>query len=217
MKVLFLSKKDDQHAERALAYIQNLDWEVLSIFGEWGEALPEEAANWEGDLIISYLSRWIVPEYLLNRATKAAINFHPAPPNYPGIGCINFALFNDEGTFGATCHHMKGKVDTGDIIKVSHFPVFEKDTIESLLNRTYDYQLILFYDVVNYFIENNRFAKSTEKWTREPYTRQEFNKLFEIKIEMSKDEVEKRIRAISYGPYQPWLELHGKKFYFNPD
>ena len=54
---------------------------------------PKEAKKWQGDYIISYLSRWIVPSYLLNNAKIASFNFHPASPEYPGIGCNNFALY----------------------------------------------------------------------------------------------------------------------------
>ena len=106
MKVLFLSKKNDIHSEKALAHLNQLGWDVSSYFGDWGDNIPTSLLNWQGDLIVSYLSRWIVPQSLLSRAKVGAINFHPAPPEYPGIGCINFALYNNEGTFGVTCHHM---------------------------------------------------------------------------------------------------------------
>ena len=31
--------------------------------------------------------------FLIKRCKIAAINFHPGPPQYRGIGCINYALF----------------------------------------------------------------------------------------------------------------------------
>ncbi|TMO83625.1 formyltransferase family protein [Pseudoalteromonas spongiae] len=217
MKVLFLSKKNDVHSEKALKHLNQFGWEVTSCVGVWGDKLPTDAQTWEGDLIISYLSRWVVPESLLVKAKVGAINFHPAPPEYPGIGCINFALYNNEGTFGATCHHMLSKVDTGKIIKVKRFPVYEKDNIQSLLERTYDYQLSLFYDVMDQFYSEHSFPVSTEVWSREAYTRKEFNELFEITKEMDEVEFNKRVRAISFGGYQPWIEIHGKKFYYKPE
>ncbi|MFY8352757.1 formyltransferase family protein [Pseudoalteromonas sp. SSM20] len=217
MKVLFLSKKHDVHSEKALTHLNQFGWEVVSCFGVWGEKLPPDAQTWDGDLIISYLSRWVVPESLLVKAKVGAINFHPAPPEYPGIGCINFALYNNEGTFGATCHHMLGKVDTGKIIKVKRFPVYEKDNIQSLLERTYDYQLSLFYDVMDQFYTDKAFPESQDEWSREAYTRKEFNELFKISLEMDEEETNKRIRAISFNEFQPWIEFHGKKFYYKSE
>ena len=33
---------------------------------------------------------------------------------------------------------------------------------------------------------------------------------------MSEDEVNRRIRAISYGPWQPYMEVNGHKFEYKP-
>lgn len=217
MKVLFLSKKKDQHSQKAADYLSQLGWKVVPFFGSWGEDLPSTAKDWEGELIISYLSRWVLPDSLLSKAKVGAINFHPASPEYPGIGCINFALYNNEGTFGVTCHHMLGKVDAGKIIKVKRFPIHERDTIKSLLERTYDYQLSLFYDVMDQFYTDQTFPESKEEWSREAYTRKEFNELFKISLEMDEEETNKRIRAISFNEFQPWIEFHGKKFYYKSE
>lgn len=217
MKVLFLSKKNDIHSEKALAHLNQLGWDVSSYFGDWGDNIPTSLLNWQGDLIVSYLSRWIVPQSLLSRAKVGAINFHPAPPEYPGIGCINFALYNNEGTFGVTCHHMLVEVDTGDIIAVKRFPIYSNDNVQSLLQRAYDFQLTLFYEVIDNFYVNNVFSQSTERWTRKPYTRSEFNELFKITAEMSKVEIKNRIRAVSYEKYQPWIEIQGEIFFYKPE
>lgn len=111
--------------------------------------MPEDIGWWDGEYIISYLSRWVAPEYLLKKAKVAAINFHPASPDYPGIGCNNFALYEEAKEYGVTCHHMEPRVDVGKIITVERFPVFPTDTVATLLLRTYDYQLVLFYKIMN--------------------------------------------------------------------
>lgn len=82
--------------------------------------------------MISYLCPWILPEHLLERAKVASVNFHPGPPEYPGIGCTNFAIYNQEVIFGMTCHHMATRVDTGKIVAVRRFPLFPTDTVLSL-------------------------------------------------------------------------------------
>ncbi len=138
LSLLFLGKADDADCARALEFCQKNFAHVAFCLGKWGDPLPDEIRRWEGDTIISYLSRWVVPEELLNRAKKAAINFHPASPEYPGIGCNNFALYENAKEYGVTCHHMASKVDTGKIIAVKRFPVYPEDDVAALLKRTYE-------------------------------------------------------------------------------
>ena len=122
--ILFLGKKKDENTLKAIDFIKS-NFENREIFlGDWGDPFPEKLDSWEGDYIVSYLSRWIVPALLLKRAKTAAINFHPASSSYPGIGCNNFALYNQEESFGVTCHYMLPMVDTGKIIASKIFPIF---------------------------------------------------------------------------------------------
>src|SRR4030095_109021 len=99
------------------------------VYSERSQPFPQDLHNWKGDLIISYLSQWIIPQLLLEKAAVAALNFHPGPPEYPGIGCTNFAIYDNVDEFGVTCHHMAARVDTGKIIAVKRFPVYESETV----------------------------------------------------------------------------------------
>ena len=99
MSVLFFGKQGDFHCERAAEFIETNFADATIVMGRTGEPFPRDHADWTGEYLISYLSRWIIPGALLNRASVAAINFHPGPPSYPGIGCTNFALYNEESVF----------------------------------------------------------------------------------------------------------------------
>lgn len=215
--LLFLGKADDPDCVRALNFCQENLEEVAYCLGKWGDPLPENIRRWEGDYIISYLSRWVVPEDLLKRANKAAINFHPASPDYPGIGCTNFALYEDAKEYGVTCHHMASKVDTGNIIAVKRFSVYPEDDVDSLLKRTYENQMALFFEVAKLIVEGKDLPISTEKWTRSPFTRKQFNELFVVRPDMSKDEIARHIRAISYKHFQPFIEIQGYRFEYKPN
>ncbi|MBM3938784.1 MAG: hypothetical protein FJ333_09070 [Sphingomonadales bacterium] len=210
--VLFLGKKNDAHTLRALEHLELLFSDITSCLGVWGQKLPEEASYWSGDIIISYLSRWVVPQYLLEKAKDMAINFHPATPDYPGIGCINFALYECATVYGATCHHMNKQVDTGDIIRVERFPVYPSDSVGTLLERTYDHQLCLFYNIVGSIYSGKPLPKSEEVWARKPFSRKEFNELSVITQDMDADEIKKRIRATLYGEYKPSIMVAGYDF-----
>lgn len=209
--VLFLGKADDAHVERAVAYCRLLCANVRVCLGNWGDPLPPEAEAWHGDIIISYLSRWIVREPLLKRA-RLAINFHPGPPEYPGYGCNNFAVYEDAQAYGVTCHHMASRVDTGPVIATLRFPVFPADNAATLLFRSYEYQLVLFYDVMGRIGRGEPLPKSPEQWTRKPFSRQELVALRKLAPGMDRAEVARRVRATVIGPYRPELELHGFAF-----
>jgi methionyl-tRNA formyltransferase len=215
--LLFLGKADDADCANALAFCQARFANVAYCLGKWGDPLPPEIRAWEGDYIVSYLSRWVVPADLLGRARAAAINFHPASPEYPGIGCNNFALYEDAQEYGVTCHHMAPKVDTGAIIAVRRFPVLPEDGVDALLKRTYENQIALFFEIIGLIAEGKPLPASEERWTRPPFTRVQFNELFRITPDMSREEIARRIRAISYGKWQPFIELQGYRFEFKPE
>lgn len=214
--LLFLGKAEDPDCARALEFCQRNFEPVVHCLGRWGDPLPEPARTWEGDYIISYLSRWVVPAELLGRARKAAVNFHPASPDYPGIGCNNFALYENAAEYGVTCHHMAPRVDTGEIIAVRRFPIYPEDDIASLLKRTYEHQMALFLEIAPLMAEGRPLPSAGEHWTRAPYTRKEFNDLFRITPDMPEGEVARRIRAVSYGAFQPYVEIGGHRFEYVP-
>src|SRR5271157_644695 len=217
LSLLFLGKASDADCARALEFCQRNFARVTFCLGKWGDPLLEEIRRWEGDYIISYLSRWVVPEELLNHAKKAAINFHPASPEYPGIGCNNFALYQNSKEYGVTCHHMDSKVDTGRIIAVKRFPVYPEDDVAALLKRTYENQMALFFEIAQLMAAGKELPVSSEKWTRPPFTRKQFNELFVIKPDMSKEEIARRVRAISYKHWQPYIEIEGYRFELKSD
>jgi methionyl-tRNA formyltransferase len=215
--ILFLGKEEDPYCAKALEFCQANFREVTACLGVWGDPLPREAAEWQGDYIISYLSRWVVPDSLLRKANIAAINFHPASPDYPGIGCNNFALYENAAEYGVTCHHMAPKVDTGEIVAVRRFPIFPSDDVASLLSRTYEHQLELFYEVVSEIVSGQPLPISDEKWTRKPFTRKEFNQLFIITPDMNQEEIAKRIRAVKFKHWKPYIVLGDYTFELKTD
>lgn len=190
---------------------------MVDCLGRWGDPLPERARRWEGDYIVSYLSRWVIPASVLGRARAAAINFHPASPDFPGIGCNNFALYEDAKEYGVTCHHMAARVDSGPIIAVRRFPILPDDGVASLLSRTYEHQMALFMEIVPLMAAGLELPVSSERWTRRPFTRDEFNELFRISPDMSRDEIARRVRAVSFEHYQPYIDVQGYRFEYKPD
>jgi methionyl-tRNA formyltransferase len=200
--VLFLGKANDVHVVRAVEFCRLNFAAVSAYLGTWDDPLPDKAASWTGNLIISYLARWIMPVDLLNRA-RIAINFHPGPPEYPGYGCNNFAIYEGAQEYGVTCHHMAPRVDTGTIIDVMRFPVLASDNAGTLLARAYDFQLALFYRIVSRIARGEALPVAADAWTRRPFTRKQFSELGRMTPGMTDQEIARRRRALEVGALKP--------------
>jgi methionyl-tRNA formyltransferase len=202
MKTLFIGKENDNNSEIAAAFLKLHFKELTVVFSDRKNQMSDHLYDWEGDLIISYLSQWILPASVLQKVKWAAINFHPGTPEYPGIGCTNFAIYNREKEFGITCHHMLAKVDSGPIITVRRFPVFENDTVYSITQRCYCEMLHLFFQLISNVLSNQPLPQSTEIWTRKAYTRKQLNELCTLTPDMTPEEMSRRIYATTYGDKQ---------------
>ena len=202
LSILFIGKASDFFSRQAADFILTHYPTAKIIYSSRQQSFPEELFSWKGDVIISYLSQWIIPKPVLENAKIAALNFHPGPPEYPGIGCTNFAVYNREDQFGVTCHRMLSKVDTGEIIAVDRFPIFETDTVYSITQRCYSHILNMFYNIVSALMNGENIQSCGEAWKRKPYLRKELDELCRLTPDMDIQEIERRIRATDY--IQPW-------------
>jgi methionyl-tRNA formyltransferase len=211
--ILFIGKKENVFCEIAQDTIRrSFPCSSLAI-GKRGDPFPDDLRNWRGDYVLSYLSPWIVPECVLKNAATAAVNFHTGPPEYPGIGCTNFAIYNGESRVGVTCHHMAPRVDTGPIIAVRRFPLYEHDSGWSLTQRCYVAIQSLFYEIIDMILDGRELPTSEEMWTRTPYKRSELNALCEITLDMSESEIARRVRAVTFpGAPGAFIVINGMRF-----
>lgn len=199
LEVLFIGKADNFYSGVAADFIRLHFENPVVVFSKRGDPFPEKLKKWKGDLLVSYLAQWIIPGELITNAKQAAINLHPGPPEYPGIGCTNFAVYHGETEFGITCHHMLDRVDSGKIIAVRRFPVFPSDSVYSLTQRCYVEILNLFFELMSKLLHGNQLPSSNEKWTRKPFKRKELDALCELRDDMSEEEKQRRIKATTYG------------------
>ena len=213
MKILFLAK-NKPFAQDAAELLKLNCKDATIYFGERKDPFPEIPEK--NDYVISYICPWIIPKNALVNTNVAAINFHPGPPEYPGIGCTNFALYNNAKVFGITVHHMDEKVDSGAIIAVERFHIFDNDTVYTLTQRCYAYIYIAFVKILELIVKGIPIPRANETWARKPYTRKDLNDLCVVNNDMSRDELNRRIKATTY-PNMPGalLNLKGNKFLYN--
>ncbi len=211
--VLFCGRKDDSLSDQLIHFLTkrfaNVD---VSLGSRPNEPLAPALQNWSGDYILSFRSLSILPVSLLKRARVAALNFHPGPPEYPGIGCINFALYDGASEFGVTCHHMEEKPDSGAIVIVRYFEIAPEDNVESLLNRTHLHLVSQFKEVVQNIASGIPLGESRQSWRGKATTRRDMERLYRLPPDIDGRELMRRIRATSYRNFQPWIELHGCRF-----
>jgi methionyl-tRNA formyltransferase len=205
-KVFLLSKKERFSRQAAQIARSELGDRLEVYAGTVGDPYPDLSALTRSDVLVSFLSPWIVRQEDLDRA-GTAINFHPASVDYPGIGCYNFALYDGAAEFGAVCHHMLAKVDTGAIIEERRFAVLPDDSVETLKLRTMEAMVEMFRGIVAIIARGGELPSADLAWTRLPYTRRQLHALKVITSDMDDEEVKRRVRAVTYPGY-PGAVLH---------
>jgi methionyl-tRNA formyltransferase len=165
--------------------------------------------------VLSFISPWIVPASVLDKSALS-LNFHPGSCDYPGIGCYNFALYEEARQFGPVCHHMLPKVDSGTVVKEILFPVLPQDRVETLKLRTMVAMLALFHEMLGLIATGQTLPVSSRQWTRKPFTRRQLDALGEITPGMSKDEENRRIRAMAYPGFPGAYRLEGTEKHYYP-
>ena len=203
MKVLFYGVKGNYQ-------------EAKNYLLEKGLTLVKESSQ-DIDLVVSYLYDKRIPIYWLN-AKIGSINFHPAPlPEGRLSRTYPFAILEERTSYSVTCHHMNESLDTGDIIQTLAFPIDHfSETCLSLKLKAYDYLLILFKQVIDYFLENNSLPESyrQDETKAQSCTLDELEKMKQVDLRtISAHELKKRIRAFYHPPHHTAKILIGAEYF----
>ncbi|MER5968832.1 amino acid adenylation domain-containing protein [Streptomyces sp. NPDC002055] len=85
------------------------------------------------DLLLSVGNYAVVPEALLARATRAAVNYHYGPlPEYSGLHSPSWAIADGAREYGITWHRMAEVVDGGEVLGRVPVAIGPEDTALSL-------------------------------------------------------------------------------------
>lgn len=169
-KVLFVGD-NSRWSELASEYLRRTFADVTVLLWDYGDEKPDVIKTWYGDRIFCFKADLVLDAHTLGQATKTAINFHPCPPRYRGIGGYDYAIHENSTEFGVTAHHMISKIDAGPIIDVKRFPVLPRESVDSLRDRAAAYCLALFQEIVHSIHIGDRLPESEEVWGTKLYTR----------------------------------------------
>lgn len=212
-KSIVVLAKERYGLNEALRFLKS-NFKYVQLFkGARGDDFPKELYDKRCDICVSYISPWIIPERFLSAVREFSINFHPAPPEYRGIGCTNFAIYNNESRYGVTAHLMDSKVDSGRIIDVRRFPILPDDSLVSLTQKCYRHILEQFYAVFSHYLKHGNLPVVDERWSKHLYTRKELDELCKIQEGMVSDEIKRRVKATNF-PDMPkaYVDMAGYRF-----
>jgi methionyl-tRNA formyltransferase len=219
-RVLFFGRAECTATEELLSKFMRWNFDITFVKSrQRGEKLPEDILSWEGEYIICFRSLFVLPKALIDKAKITAVNFHPAPPEYPGSGCINFALYDEVEEYGVTAHIMNELVDNGAILEVRRFPITPCDSLSTVLRRTHSELSNLCSDFISgiylfgaTFIEKKLKISKSENWNGKARLLKELDGLQKVNFNISEDELKRVVRATYIEGYPPIIELHGFKF-----
>lgn len=169
------------------------------------------------DLVISFLFPNKIKAPLIKLGKLGCINFHSAPlPKYRGWGVYNAAILNGEKQWGVSAHFVDESFDTGDLIKVNHFNIDpKKETAYSLENKSQEYLLNLFDEVMGMVVSGKELPRIPQKQEDGVnYSKKDTLKYEVINKEDSDEMIDKKARAFWFPPFSAKIEVNGKYYPF---
>lgn len=101
------------------------------------EAFASLLSEIDPELIVVVAYGKILPRSVLDYPKFGCINLHVSLlPKYRGAAPMQRAIMAGESETGVTIMHMADGVDTGDIISVEKFPIFDTDDFEAIHDRS---------------------------------------------------------------------------------
>lgn len=168
------------------------------------------------DYLLSYLFPLIIRErFIALFDPKKCINFHPGPlPEFRGVAGCCFSILNDFNFWGVTAHQLVSKVDAGALIEKITFPIDNSKMFATDVERLSQEHLFNVFQVVFDKIINNvplNFKKQEE--LTKAYSRKDLEKLKELDISETVDQINKKIRGLWLPPFHGLhIEINGEKY-----
>jgi methionyl-tRNA formyltransferase len=169
--------------------------------------------------LIGFATPVIVPAGVLAQLGYGAYNFHPGPPNFPGLNPAQFAVYKQSPRFGVTAHKMAAAVDSGPIVDLQLFDVSANASVEELEFRSYRELARLFWKLSQALATlAEPLPERSIQWSGEKSSRRSYAALCDIPPDISKPELDRRIAAFGGGYFgmTPTVSIHGHEFRFLP-
>ena len=158
----------------------------------------EDIKNLKPDLIISAASSMILPKNILEIPRYGSLNVHPSLlPKYRGASPIQAAILNGDKETGISIVLMAEKIDQGDIISSTTYPLSNKENSENLTEKLAELSISLLIKTISQWIEGKIKLKAQKG--KPSYTKTLKKKDGKINWQKSAEDIERQIRA-----FYPW-------------
>ncbi len=184
-----------------------------------GEKINKRYLKLNYDYIFCFRSFYILKKNILKRVNKAAINFHPGPPEFRGSGCVNYALYQNSKFYGCTAHLINTKIDNGKIIDVRKFKIHKKNNVTSVLKKTYKTMTNQAVSLIGEIKKNPHILKKKIlknkklKWSKKIKKIKSLDDFYQVNLNIRKKDFLNKIRATNTRKFKPYVKLYGKKFF----
>lgn len=168
-----------------------------------------------GARLISFANPVIVPADILARLGYGAYNFHPGPPQYPGLAPAQMAIYEQAAIFGVTVHHMIEKVDAGPIVHAELCLVPPDAQPLDLEVRAFALLIKAFHQLSPHLTRDEApLPAQPYTWRTEKSSRRMIRSLCTLTPDLPPDEIGRRIRAFAGNGFGIELAIafHGHRF-----
>lgn len=170
------------------------------------------------DLGISLMFDKVLPASVIEKPVYGFINMHLGPlPRFRGsnsvLHAIRLARRDNHWTFGVTIQYLIPKLDSGPIIDVDSFPIFEDDTAYSLHTRACDHIHPLFVRHIRDIVAADGCVPSRPQEGMSYFFRKG-DVDHEVRLDASPEEIYDQVRALTFPGKPPaYAMIGGRKFY----
>ncbi|MBX3275590.1 MAG: LLM class flavin-dependent oxidoreductase, partial [Sandaracinaceae bacterium] len=168
-----------------------------------GPELAARLADVEVDYVFSAANLWVLPDAVLARARRGAVNFHDGPlPRYAGLYATSWALFHGERAHGVRWHLMEGGIDEGDVLAARDFELALDETAFTLNAKCYAAGIESFAELVER-LEAGTAARERQDLSARSYFARADRPAALATIDWSEDAetIARRVRALDFGTY----------------
>ena len=155
------------------------------------------------DSLFSIVNGTILPDELIQAASRVAINFHDGPlPGLAGFNVTNWALLNGRKEHGITWHQMQTRLDAGPIYKQVLFEVGDQETAFTLNAKCYEAALRSFPELIEE-LESGRATAIPQDLTQRTYIGR-FKRpaaFCSVDWEQPAESLDALCRSLDFGPY----------------
>jgi|TARA_B110000037_G_C17128138_1_gene509428 methionyl-tRNA formyltransferase len=222
MTVLFFGRYKEKYSQKIFLLLKKYFRKVDVIWSKtYNEKITKKLKS-QYDYIFTFRSYLILKNNTIKKAKIAAINFHPGPPKYRGVGCANYAIYEKSKFYGVTAHLIAPQIDSGKIIDITKFEISEKISLDILLSKTHLAQYYMAKKTIIGIAKNKDYLNNQvknnikNKWSKKIGNKNKLDKFYRLsRINLTNEELARYLRSTLYKNFKPYIRIKDKFFRYD--